>query len=373
MCRGAQWCERGAAVTRTPDGTSLREKNMTRRTLGLSNFAKRLSCRLWAPVLALIWLFLASPVSAQTKWDHSQVVGPKPCAECHKKTVAIWQNTKHFKTFTEMPRRKEANEIAKKMGLKRIKAGSLCLDCHFTTTMAEGERDPIAGISCESCHAPGKGYLKRHSEFSGKKKDTESEAERAQRWVDSEAAGMIRPKDMYRLAKNCYGCHTVPQEKLVNEGGHPAGSKFELVSWSQGEIRHNVWYTEGKSNPPASPERKRLMYVVGLAVELETSLRAVGEATVKAEYAVAMAKRAARAKKSFGAIADALSEPEIGAIKAAADDAKLKLNNGPALNAAADKIAEATKGISAKYDGSSFAAIDGLIPGEDKYKGQPAP
>ena len=220
-----------------------------------------------------ITLLLAGPVAAQTDWDLSKVLGPNKCAECHKETIALWKNTHHSKTFTELPRSKKGSEISKKMGLKRIKAGSLCLDCHFTTTMECGERNAIAGISCESCHGPSQGYLKRHSEFSGKKKETESEAEKTKRWADSEAAGMIRPHDMYRLAKNCYNCHTVPQEKLVNEGGHPAGSAFQLVSWSQGEVRHNVWYTDGKSNPEASPKRKRAAQAEEAAVHAHAVLQ----------------------------------------------------------------------------------------------------
>ena len=324
-------------------------------------------------IMAGLMLALAAPAGAQTGWDHAKIVGPNSCGECHKKTVAIWQNTHHFKTFKELPRRKEANAIAKKMGLKRIKAGGICLDCHFTTPVKDGKRSPIAGISCESCHAPSKGYVKRHSEFSGKKQKTETKEEAAKRWADSEAAGMIRPHMLYRLAKNCYSCHVVPQEKLVNTGGHPAGSAFELVSWSQGEIRHNVWYNEGKSNPNASAERKRMMYVIGLAVELETALRAVGEATEKASYAVTMAKRAKRAQLRFKKVADALSEPEIQEILAGGTSAKLKLNNRKGLNAAADRVAAAAQSVAAKYDGSTFGAIDGLIPGEDKYKGSPSP
>lgn len=321
--------------------------------------------------LAVIGLIPAGPAAAQNVLDHTKIVGADECGECHKDTVAYWKQTHHFKTFRDMPRRKEAGEIAKKMGLKRIKAGSICLDCHFTTTQVAEKRDAIAGISCESCHGPAKGYLKRHGEFSGhKKKEQESEAERAKRWAESEAAGMIRPQALYTLAKNCFGCHTVPQEKLVNVGGHPAGSAFELVSWSQGEVRHNVWYSEGKSNPEASAERKRMMYVVGLAVELETALRAVAKATKKADYAVKMAKRAQGAKKRFAKVAAALSAPEIAAINTAAGSAKLKLNNADALNGAADKVAAEAKKLAANHDGSAFGAIDGLIPGADKYKGQ---
>ncbi len=320
--------------------------------------------------MLVLAISFATPSRAEAEQDHTEIVGPNACGECHKKTVAVWQKSHHFSTFKELPRRKEAIEIAKKMGLKRIKAGSLCLDCHFTTAEASGgKRKAIAGVSCESCHGPAKGYVKRHGEFSGKKKESETEAEALQRWADSDAAGMIRPGDMYALAKNCYDCHTVPQEKLVNTGGHTAGSKFELVSWSQGEVRHNVWYNGGKGNAEASAEHKRVMFVVGLAVELETSIRAVGNATVKADYAVAMAKRAGRAKARFRKIADVLPIPEIGQINLAANSVKLKLNNKDKLSKAAAKIAEAANAISDNYDGSTFGAVDGMIPPASKYKG----
>ncbi len=323
-----------------------------------------------AMAIAFAALF-AAPAGAQTQWDHTKIVGPEKCAECHKPTISIWRNTHHFKTFTELPRHKEANEIARKMGLRRIKAGSLCLDCHFTTVVKNGKRKAVAGISCESCHGPAAGYLKRHSEFSGKKKATETPAEKEKRWAESEAAGMIRPHNMYAWAKNCYNCHVVPQEKLVNEGGHPAGSAFELVAWSQGEIRHNVWYTEGKENPLASPERRRIMFLVGLAVELETALRAVGEATAKDKYAIAMAKRAKRGERLFAKVAKTISAPEVDQILATAKAAKLKLNNKAELNAAADRVAKAGQSIVTNYDGSTFGALDALIPGPDKYKGTP--
>jgi hypothetical protein len=314
----------------------------------------------------------ATGAHAQVERDPHKIVGPEECAECHEDATALWRNTHHFTTFREMPRAKEGIEIARAMGLRRIKEGSLCLDCHFTTTIEDGEREPIAGISCESCHGAGDGYLKVHSEFSGKEEETETAAEEAERWAQSEAAGMIRPNMMYEWAKNCYACHVVPQEKLVNVGGHPAGSDFELVAWSQGEVRHNVWYTEGESNPPADLDRRRKMFVVGMAVELETALRAVGEATQRADYAVAMAKRADRARKRFAQATKLVGQPaEMVAIVQAANAAGLKLNNKAELNAAADKVAEQTRKIVAGYDGSEFAQIDPALPGEDDWKGQP--
>jgi ssDNA-binding Zn-finger/Zn-ribbon topoisomerase 1 len=344
---------------------------MNGRTIEAGGTGLSLHGYLWGALGVLIAFLLAGPAAAQTDWDYTKFVGPDKCAECHKGSVAIWTNTHHFKTVRELPNSEAARQIAMKMGLKRIKSG-LCLDCHFTTVVESEKRKPVAGVSCESCHGPAADYLKRHSEFSGKNKATETDAEREQRWADSEAAGMIRPQDLYRGAENCYSCHVVPLERLVNEGGHAAGSAFELVSWSMGEIRHNVWYTEDKDNPVASPERRRLIYVVGLAVELESALRAVGEATAKADYAVSMAKRAKRAQFRFKTVADALSEPEVAEIMVAATSAKLKLNNKTNLIAAADRIADATKRLAATYDGSSFRAIDHLIPGADKYKGSPS-
>jgi hypothetical protein len=323
--------------------------------------------------VAVATLTLIGGAKAQVDWDYEEVVGPKECAECHKVATAIWRNTTHYGTYTELPRTKEAIEIARKMGLRRIKDDSLCLDCHFTTVINdEGERDAVAGISCESCHAEAKGWLKVHSEFSGKKEEQETEAEEAERWAKSEAAGMIRPHMLYKVAKNCYSCHVVPQEKLVNVGGHTAGSKFEFVAWSQGEIRHNVWYNEGESNPQADQDTKRLMFVVGMAVELETALRGVAKATEKADYAVTMAKRAAIARKRFGQATEILGNPpEMVEIVKAAKGAGLKLNNEAELTAAADKIGAATQKIVDNYDGSEFGAIDRALPDESEYKGEP--
>lgn len=325
-----------------------------------------------AGVLVLGVFALSGEAVAQTKWDHTKVIGPAKCAECHKAETEVWRGTKHFATFTELTRSKTANEIAERMGLRRIKADSLCLDCHFTTVVADGKRDPVAGISCESCHGPARDWEQVHSSFSGKKKGQETPDEIAKRWAAAEAAGMIRPKDMYHWAKNCYGCHVVPQEKLVNVGGHKAGSAFELVAWSQGQIRHNLWYNGGVRNEPAPQKTKRLMFVVGQAVELETALRAVGKATARADYAVTMAKRAQAGRQAVAKLAEALSIDELKGISSAANGAGLKLNNDAELSAAADRIAQLTQQIVKKYDGSTFGAVDGMLPAESAYKGTPA-
>ena len=248
------------------------------------------------------------------------------------------------------------------MGIRRIKSASDCLTCHFTSTAVDGEAKPIAGITCESCHGAGKNWIDVHSDFGGKgvTAETEEPAHRTMRYETSVAEGLIRPARLYAVAQNCYTCHTVPNEKLVNVGGHPAGSKFELVKWSQGEIRHNVWYS--KENNAAPIERQRMMYVVGQALDLEFALRGVAKATEKADYAVAMAKRAKIAEKRITKISEAVDAPEIKAILAIAADAKLKLNNEEQLTAAANAVAAEAIKFADGYDGSQFSGIDALLP-----------
>ena len=318
-------------------------------------------------------VLVASPVSAQSGDGSFKVIGPAKCAECHKTETEVWKGTHHFSTFTELTRKKEANEIAERMGMRRIKSESLCLNCHFTTVEAGGgQPEPVAGVSCESCHGAASAWQPIHSGFSGKKEGQESQEEIALRWQKAEAAGMIRPKDMYAWASNCFSCHVVPNEKLVNVGGHKAGSPFELVTWSQGEVRHNTWHNKGAANAPASLNDKRLMFVVGRAVELETALRAVGKATEKASYAVSMATRAQSARQAIAALEGYLKIEELAQMGAAANSAGLKLNNEAALSAAADKVGAITRQIVDKYDGSTFGAIDPVLPPDSAYKGTPA-
>jgi hypothetical protein len=302
--------------------------------------------------------------------DPTKIMGPNACAECHKQEAEAWKGSHHFKTFREMPRRKEANEIAERMGIPRIRSESLCLNCHYTVQQKDGSKQPIAGISCESCHSAGEDWIKLHSGYSGKTEKTETKAEKETRWKLSDSKGMIRPSSLYQLAKNCLGCHVVPQEDLVNKGGHPAGSAFEMVSWLQGEVRHNTWHSKGKENVPVGAARKRMLYLVGLGVELETGIRAVGRATVRKRYAFEMARRVDRARKQLAVAAKAAPDvPEIAKMVEYGYSAGLKLNNERFLTAAADGVSKLLANITEKYDGSTMTGLDSLIPGPDKFKG----
>jgi len=290
--------------------------------------------------------------------------GPEACAECHKSEAKAWQLTHHFTSFKELHKSKDAKKIAKNLGIKRIKKNDTCVQCHYTTMPNKrGKIKPAYGTSCESCHGASENWIKVHNNYGGKdvKKAQESASHQVERIRKSVEAGMIRKANIYNLARNCFQCHTVPNEKLVVVGGHKAGSDFELVTWLQGEIRHN-FLEDPKINKPASAARKRILYIAGRILDLEYGLRGVAEVTQKNTYAVSMAKRSKRALEHVEKINDAINDPKLVKIVAIGKAAKLKANNKAALLKAANSISALAQDYLKGNDGSSLAAIDGLIP-----------
>jgi len=326
------------------------------------------------PWLAAALLLLATAAGAvEPRLDGRQVVGPDECGECHKHEVAVWRETKHQKAFYELARKEEAKKIAKAMGIKRLKRDSACIQCHFTMQEGDGADKAVAGVSCESCHGAAREWFEVHNDYGGKevKKEQESPAHREQRIAAIDRAGMIRPHQLYDLAENCYQCHLVLNEELVNTGGHKAGSEFELVAWSQGENRHNFYRSaDGKENVESAVERRRRLLLVGAALDLEYSLRGVAGAAAKAKYAVTMAKRAARGIQRLEAINAKLGNAELAAMIEAAKGAKLKLNNAAELTAAAERVKSGARKL-AELKGETLAALDPLLPKAADYKGVP--
>ena len=332
--------------------------------------------RIWVSLILGLALYfgggMAFAASDAPQRDVSKIMGPAECGECHKSEVQAWRGSHHFQTFKALPRKKEAKKIAGNMGIKRMKKDSACVSCHFTLGFnKKGKVKAISGISCESCHSPSKEWLKVHGDFGGKKvtRENEKPEHKAQRHAKMESAGMIRPATLYRLAQNCFQCHTVPNEKLVNVGGHTPGSKFELVSWSQGEVRHNFLQSQGKKNEEVTPERKRTLYVVGRVLDLEFSLRSLAKATENGKFADAMAKRVMAATGKVKEIHGLAPLPEIKEILAATEGLDLKPNNQSNLEGAANKVATAAQKLAENQDGTKLAALDQVIP--KKYKGKP--
>ncbi|MBF0321841.1 MAG: cytochrome C554, partial [Magnetococcales bacterium] len=218
-------------------------------------------------------------------------------------------------------------------------------------------------------HRPAKNWIDIHGDFGGKdvKRDQETPEHKQQRLAKSAAAGLVRPVDLYPLVRACYDCHLGFEEKLVNTGGHVPGSLIELVSWTQGKvgeegkpIRHNLM--QGKENRYAPPARRRVMYVLGLALELEYTIRAIGRATQEGLFVQKMAKQAKQAAQRMKQVSDKADIPEVKAIVAEAGKVKLKLNNSSELDPIADAIAAQGKQFVARADGNQLAAVDAVIP-----------
>ncbi len=302
-------------------------------------------------------------------FDTSKVMGPAECIECHKHSGGIWESTPHHESITGVHRSKEGHAIAKKMGIARITRESLCINCHATAQKSEDKTHLISnGISCESCHGAAADWMKRHGEFSDKEEGEETDEEIATRWSESEAAGMLRPSMVLSIARNCISCHVVPHEDLVNTGKHSAGSEFELVSWSQGIVRHNNFYSKGKENKFATIEKQRLFHIIGIMAEMEIVLKAVATAKAKGNYAIKNANRFSLLRKRLKAVNEALENPQIKEAMTAIVDLKMSLKNQDAIAAASEQITASLNAFAKLHDGSTLSAIDALIAKEEDYK-----
>ena len=249
-----------------------------------------------------------------------------------------------------------------------FRSEGLCASCHYTVQKAKKRPKAIAGVSCETCHGAARDWIKVHSEFSGKKEEQESPEEEQARWARSEDAGMIRPGNLFALASNCFSCHSTANEELINVGGHPTGGDFELLSWTMGEVRHDVWYP--KPNAEAPPERRRMLYLAGLSLTLATSFQALADVEEPGgTYATYMQARAdsaaAKLAKAAGLLADV---PEL---KAMVDAAPPQGADPDALKTAAAAVAGHARQL-LERDGSGMEAVDGMLPGPDAYVGQVA-
>ena len=97
--------------------------------------------------------------------------GVRKCARlCHKKAdkgnqYGQWQDTRHAKAFETLKGAK-ALAIGKERGIAEPSTDARCAKCHIT-----GFGEPASafaktykaedGVGCESCHGPGRHYLKK--------------------------------------------------------------------------------------------------------------------------------------------------------------------------------------------------------------------
>jgi hypothetical protein len=318
--------------------------------------------------LLAAWL-VGAPADAAGRFDPGNVLGPKACKDCHPSETAAWERTAHHAS-RQAGRLPRAKEILAALGLRgELEASPLCARCHVTLQEEKGRAKAVAGVSCESCHGAARSWLPLHSDLGpGATRATETPAHREERLGASLAAGMLQPQHLYSVVANCYGCHTVPQERLVNRGGHTPGSRIELLAFSQGAVRHNFLDSAVK-NREASAERKRLLFVVGHMLDLELALRGLATATADGPYARALLERVSRATVELERIRAATGIAEIGRILAAAKGVALRPNNEAALAAAADTVSSAAQDFADQPDRQDLAGVDPMLPSAASYKG----
>ena len=159
----------------------------------------------------------------------SLCVGAKSCGICHKKDdtgnqLAKWQEGPHAKAIETLGTPK-AKEAAAKVGVSDPQTSGKCLKCHSTaynwTEQVQTQKvKPEEGVSCESCHGPGKKYMMKETMKSREK---------------SIAAGMIYP-----ATKSCPECHnekspTYNPERYTTKDGKKVGFDAEQA-WEK--IKH---------------------------------------------------------------------------------------------------------------------------------------
>src|SRR5262249_17329381 len=144
--------------------------------------------------IGVAWYFATASSFADS--DPANYVGVKTCGICHKKDesgnqLAKWQAGPHAKAF-EVLGTPEAKEAGKKAGVDNPQTSGKSLKCHstaynFTETVATDKIKPEDGVTCESCHGPGKKFM------------TKTTMEDRQKAIE---AGLIYP-----ATKQCKLCH----------------------------------------------------------------------------------------------------------------------------------------------------------------------
>lgn len=313
-------------------------------------------------VLALALDYSAPPIHAAepaTAPALAKIAGPGNCAECHRPMHDTWRHTMHYKSFQDMHRMRSARRIADNLGIDRIKQDNQCAKCHYTRDPTTPHALPIAGVSCESCHGPADSWNTIHSDLTD-----------PDRLSKARNLGMIRPANIYDLAHQCVGCHTVPDERLVNVGGHNSGGGFEVVAWLQGEVRHNFIHSNGAHNSETTPERKRLFYIVGQGLALEQSVRESAHSTQTGVYSQERVKRATKALTRLRKIQNLISIQPLRAMLELGEQLDLKSGDKDALIRASDEIQKLNRRIAKEYTGAEFTALDELLPKPSDYIGK---
>ncbi len=294
-----------------------------------------------------------------TNWR--KIVNINSCGQCHIQEQKTLELTRHWMTWDDRYKSPKAKRILKNLDLTMgMRFNNVCYNCHFTAAETTyHEIKPMAGISCQTCHGAAEDWIHVHHNLG---LDNETNESKIDRMLKSEKAGMVRPANLYKMISKCLTCHTTPNEELVNTGGHTAGSDFNMVAWTQGEVRHNFINTPGHKNRKSAQPRLRMMYVMSAMVDLEKSMLALGKARDAGRYRDAMTKRILKAYNDLKLID---SKVDIQEVKNIIDVVPLRDNalviGFNDLAGAAKVIAREAKAFEKRSSGTELAPLDPLI------------
>ena len=85
------------------------------------------------------------------------------------------------------------------------------------------------------------------------------------------------------------------------DAGHPINGEYELVKYSQGQVRHRFYPPNVTENQKMTKAELATMFLTGHAVGLVFATKAHGEAS-NAKYKAEMQKRIDAAKKAISAV-----------------------------------------------------------------------
>jgi len=344
----------------------------------------------WAVFSTLLSTLILGSTASAADWEITQdidpdkVVGHKACAECHQAEVTAWEKSPHALKSWSLLEKGEAKEIAERLGIGAPMADSRCTTCHGTQQKANN----LKAVSCESCHGAAggeSGWLEIHSAFGAgldpkdpASREKETEADYHKRLAECDRLGMRRSENLYALAKNCFECHTVPNETLVNEGGHPTETKaFEMVEFSQGDVRHNFQLNQAENAEAptlwtgarfaaegrTAAGRRSLMYVVGQLAACEVSLRSRATATGRGKFLTAANKRILNIKGNLEDIQEEAPIKEVqevlDALKPLKRSSLRKVTDQDSATFAdlAKLVAQAGQQVASSYSGNDWADV----------------
>jgi hypothetical protein len=298
--------------------------------------------------------------------DPRDIIGTQECGDCHDSEYETWKSTAHAESFSKLHRRKRASAIARKLGFKRgVKRDTRCLTCHFTSEVTSDGKREIAkdGVSCESCHGAGEPWKNIHND---------KDRNRDERIKQSISLGMRPPSDFYAVVSNCYQCHIVAFEDLVNDGGHSTGTGDFDMAERVSSIRHNFLAARREGlpahNQEASAEHRRVLAAAGIILRVEYSLRALAQATsADGLFFEESQERAEEALEELTDLVNASGRGDFKAMSRAVEGVSLKLGRSKGQLAAATALSkEARKFFSANPEAVDLAFIDAMAEAEEE-------